>query len=456
MATLAPTGPPRSTASASSSIHFSSASRPRTPSGRPQSGTVTPATGDGGESSSLSGIPASERPGSPSEEAPVASSSSSASPPPPPAVSTPIISTPTADQESAINATLAGRRRRRPLLEAVSSSLHSHTPQNEDDLTFDTAAMHEAVQADAHFARCAAMDQHVELLMDGRPIHTEAELGDLGDEPVKAREYVWESEFGRCTALTGAMYENQRGVYFLGRSSYSSRTLLPSDPSGFTLPTYLAGGHGKNKRKTIKTGYDLETYQTPTPAWVWLTPWMVNMRSDTDEQGWRYNLWFQKKGWRQHSGRLNWWGWVRRREWVRLRALIPSAGDDLDDDTYAVPVEEPPDMLSTLMAGKDPAIEIVRKLVTYPLDRERLSVWTKWLDSASDETKKEFAGLIKDQDTLARICLAFVFPVSRDAFLVTLVTRGLASDQQCSKCTGVKEQWKSPTLGDQDGLGSGR
>ncbi|WOO80609.1 Sporulation-specific protein 73 [Vanrija pseudolonga] len=306
--------------------------------------------------------------------------------------------------------------------------------------------MHAAVRADAHTADCEAMGKHVELIMDGQTIHSEAELGELGDLAPKSREYVWE-----------VMYENQRGIYILGKSWYSARGLLPSDPSGFTLPMHLAGDKDKSKRKTIKTGYDLETYQTPTPAWVWLTPWMVNMRSNTDEQGWRYNLWFHQKGWKQHSGWLNWWGWVRRREWVRLRALIPSHENDSDDDeSYDGPVEEPPDVLSTLISGTDPATDIVRRLVVYPLDRERLEAWTKMLDGASDETKKTFAGLIKDHDTLARICLALVFPASRDAFLVTLVTRGLASDQQCSKCIGVKEQWKSPVMGDEDGLDSDR
>lgn len=404
---------PRSTASAASSIHFTSASRPRTPSGK-GSGTATPAAGTGAgvgtgdvDGDGPSSTPPSQRAGSPSEEPPAASSSSTPpSPPSPPAVSTPVISTPSAADEQAINATLLGHRRRRPqLLAAVSSSLHSHhnTPHQEDDLAFDTEAMHAAVRADAHYADCEAMGKHVELIMDGQTIHSEAELGELGDLAPKSRQYVWEGELRERTwpPLTSVMYENQRGIYFLGKSWYSSRGLLPSDPSGFTLPTHLAGDKDNSKRKTIKTGYDLETYQTPTPAWVWLTPWMVNMRSNTDEQGWRYNLWFHQKGWKQHSGLLNWWGWVRRREWVRLRALIPSPDDESDDESYDGPVEEPPDVLSTLISGKDPATDIVKRLVVYPLDRERLEAWTKLLDGANDETKKKFAAQIEDHDTVS-------------------------------------------------------
>jgi hypothetical protein len=136
------------------------------------------------------------------------------------------------------------------------------------------------------------------------------------------------------------MYENQRGTTLFGKSWYSSNTLLPSDPTPFTLCSKLpatevtetrtpAGTRQQKKSKpklvrdTINTPYNLQTYQTPSPAWVWLTPWMVNMRTQTDEQGWEYNLWFHRASWRSHPGHLNWWGWVRRREWVRLRSLVP-------------------------------------------------------------------------------------------------------------------------------------
>lgn len=53
--------------------------------------------------------------------------------------------------------------------------------------------------------------------------------------------------------------------------------------------------------------------------WEYLIFWMVNMCIGIDELGWRYNVWFRKKGWSSYVGNLGWWGWVRRREWVRLR-----------------------------------------------------------------------------------------------------------------------------------------
>jgi hypothetical protein len=153
------------------------------------------------------------------------------------------------------------------------------------------------------------------------------------------------------------MYENQRGVTMWGKSVYSSNTLLPSDPTPFTLPRALpasevaddgpggsgtpmgapprskAKGRARKYRESINTEYTLESYQTPSPAWAWLTPWMVNMRTQTDEQGWEYNLWFHKRSWRAHPGHFNWWGWVRRREWVRLRALVPEVIEKSNEET---------------------------------------------------------------------------------------------------------------------------
>lgn len=213
------------------------------------------------------------------------------------------------------------------------------------------------------------------------------------------------------TELTPVMYENQRGLSLWGKTWYSSNSLLPTDPSPFTVPIEPVGGDvmerdaedavddtegrqkatyiPKFKRKSIKTGYNLETFQTPSPAWVWITPWMVKMRTNTDEQGWRYNLWFHKKGWRSHPGPLNWWGWVRRRAWVRLRGLSPETHDD--DSDYGVEVEQeeeeqPLKSFDDIVDTKRPATLIIQHLARFPLDREKQDQWNDWLSNSSQET----------------------------------------------------------------------
>lgn len=64
----------------------------------------------------------------------------------------------------------------------------------------------------------------------------------------------------------------------------SSKKYLRKVQAKSTIPT-----------QSNRTSYTLETYQPPSPEWEYLTPWMVNMRTGTDELGWRYNAWFRKK-----------------------------------------------------------------------------------------------------------------------------------------------------------------
>jgi hypothetical protein len=80
--------------------------------------------------------------------------------------------------------------------------------------------------------------------------------------------------------------------------------------------------------------YDLHTFQPPSSHWIWLTPWLVNMRQDgvTDERGWEYNYIFRKRGWGPDVGRSGWGGWVRRRMWVRLRSLKMNDDGEEEED----------------------------------------------------------------------------------------------------------------------------
>lgn len=90
----------------------------------------------------------------------------------------------------------------------------------------------------------------------------------------------------------------------------------------------------EHDKKSMTTMYDLHTFQPPSSHWIWLTPWLVNMRQDgvTDERGWEYNYIFRKRGWGPDVGRSGWGGWVRRRMWVRLRSLKMNDDGEEEED----------------------------------------------------------------------------------------------------------------------------
>ncbi|OCF36790.1 hypothetical protein I316_01386 [Kwoniella heveanensis BCC8398] len=263
-------------------------------------------------------------------------------------------------------------------------------------------------------------------------------------------EYVWD-----------VLFENQRGIYLMGKGYFSSRTLLPADPSPFTRPSKsipsassmsimepskaksrrittqttaaIAGtptaststnanagssqaagpssdnqttahaseaqprdedGKVKERSRSNKTSYTLETYQPPLPDWEYLTPWMVNMRVGTDEAGWRYNAWFKKSGWSSHAGPVGWGGWVRRREWVRLRFLAPKEqkGAGLPDLAARQTFESPARSLSEAMSSEtveDNVQNILRTMAKIGLDRQRLETWSKWLHMAARDRESQ-------------------------------------------------------------------
>ncbi|WWD17251.1 hypothetical protein CI109_101689 [Kwoniella shandongensis] len=270
-----------------------------------------------------------------------------------------------------------------------------------------------------------AIGDPVKLMRRGGGAEGDAEevnLEEVGGE--LAPEYVWD-----------VLFENQRGIFFAGTGYFSSRGLLPADPSPFTRPsdhlpsassfsiTHPSGskhvqpaghvegsnqhqhhrkGKGKNKPskevgklgRSNKTSYTLETYQPPLPDWEYLTPWMINMRTGTDELGWRYNAWFKKKGWSSHAGPLGWGGWVRRREWVRLRYVVPRAkmeqGDGKVDLSDRENVEKKAKKLEEVLESNDKVENVASVLSAMgklSVDRERLEVWGRWLDKAKKDSE---------------------------------------------------------------------
>lgn len=96
---------------------------------------------------------------------------------------------------------------------------------------------------------------------------------------------------------------------------YSCLSLLPSDPSPFTLPD-------ASLKRSEQPPISLESYPLPDGNWHWVSRcWMIDMRTDTGEvqhDGFEYNWFFRRHSWRAQIGSFNAGGWVRRRRWVRL------------------------------------------------------------------------------------------------------------------------------------------
>jgi len=158
------------------------------------------------------------------------------------------------------------------------------------------------------------------IVIDSTPITLDSSA--LIGEDVLTDRYEW-----------AVLYENQRGsvspVHFSCLSIsiyihrltvfsipyYSSLSLLPSDPSPFTLPN-------ASLKRSKQPPVSLDCYPLPDGNWHWVSRcWMIDMRSDTGEvqhDGFEYNWMFRRHHWRAHIGSFNAGGWVRRRRWVRL------------------------------------------------------------------------------------------------------------------------------------------
>ncbi|WVO22087.1 uncharacterized protein IAS62_003412 [Cryptococcus decagattii] len=277
-----------------------------------------------------------------------------------------------------------------------------------------------------------AMGDAIKMLQGGEiidPDSTETEPAEL--------EFVWD-----------VLFENQRGIYLLGTAYYSSNTLLPKDPSAFTRPNRMVPTTSsfaladpsqnptvqpvKSSKKNLhkakakssaptqsnETSYTLDTYQPPSLEWEYLTPWMVNMRTGTDELGWRYNPWFRKNGWSSHAGNLGWWGWVRRREWVRLRARTPRRKEE------GKPLEErsrtPSFKLENVLSGdvSNNILRVLKVMGELGVDRERLELWKSWLDGIQkgEPIWHRLQELVADDEASTLLHRQFVYPPSYQKF----------------------------------------
>ena len=143
------------------------------------------------------------------------------------------------------------------------------------------------------------------------------------------------------------------------------------------------------------------------------------MREGTDEMGWRYNTVFRQKGWSSKAGAGGWWGWVRRREWVRLRCVRPQrstengqdqsekidperengngSGSGSGSSTKRKPLAEI--LGSESESGKE-LWNMVREIESVSLDREKMEIWDSWLDHLDQETRQRLQVIVDDSDSV--------------------------------------------------------
>lgn len=163
------------------------------------------------------------------------------------------------------------------------------------------------------------------------------------------------------------------------------------------------------KRRSIKTAYTPKTFTVPTPAWEWLTPWMINMRTGTDELGWRYNGVFKKHGWSSKAGPGGWGGWVRRREWVRLRCVKPQIREAIHevserDDDGERRGGQARGLKEILGDDQDGGIwSLVKELEKVSLDREKLQMWNDWFGDVDGDTRQRVQSIINNPASVSSV-----------------------------------------------------
>lgn len=189
------------------------------------------------------------------------------------------------------------------------------------------------------------------------------------------------------------------------------------------------------------------------------------MRTGTDEMGWRYNAWFKKKGWRSKAGTAGWWGWVRRREWVRLRRLMPGKSAE-DEDTRVDDPEPRQKKNSTLRQiignreDEEALLAIGKELKGVSLDREKLAIWERWLDDVDSDLKKRVQVFLDEPHSVRDFCVAssfitdeqrktlhghFMYRSTSDRFADLLVERGFSLPESAATTSRTTSRSSSPT-----------
>ncbi|KAJ7181664.1 hypothetical protein C8R43DRAFT_1055353 [Mycena crocata] len=289
------------------------------------------------------------------------------------------------------------------------------------------------------------------------------------------------------------VYENQRGLKIFSTLYYSAFSLLPTDPSPFTTPH-------PSSRRSKQPDVSLALYPLPDGAWRWLSPWMIDMRSDSGEvqhDGFEYNFIFRTHKWHPEAGAMS---WVRRRRWIRLmmrpaKPKHPRKADSLTPNTpntpavsiahnrYSIASSMPPSVFDSQMENgsftdveaeelwqsDDPEINWERcRLAMRRAGRDGriLELWRQWLgDEPKPEDKKgkrkqwtedndppstitEFASVPHAPPPITNILPAlrghgdailhsFIYPESRARFIQMLERVGVLAELNSDLGVGV-------------------
>ncbi|KII94380.1 hypothetical protein PLICRDRAFT_88608 [Plicaturopsis crispa FD-325 SS-3] len=194
------------------------------------------------------------------------------------------------------------------------------------------------------------------------------------------------------------LYENQRGITLFSTRYYSALSLLPSDPSPFTLPSAVPTS------RATQPELSFDEYPLPDGNWRWVSrAWMIDVRTDGSAQhdGFEYNWSFRTGGWRAQVGRAGAGGWVRRRRWVRLMmrpagGVATRGGDGMQEYASTTGTESPASSRSIATAtdseydGPDHAVwqgngpdddwtRCRRLMRRVGRDGRKLELWRQWL-----------------------------------------------------------------------------
>ncbi|KAJ3512431.1 hypothetical protein NLJ89_g3519 [Agrocybe chaxingu] len=283
-------------------------------------------------------------------------------------------------------------------------------------------ARHKATSSRRSSIANAQLQEEIDpLSVDTNDIQIKLDSSALGGEDdVYTDRYEW-----------AVVYENQRGATVFSIPYYSSLSLLPSDPSPFTLPN-------ASLKRSKQPPISLENYPLPDGNWRWVSRcWMIDMRSDSGEvqhDGFEYNWMFRQHNWRAQVGSFNAGGWVRRRRWIRLM-VRPAKPHKEDSDGFETPsttsfkASEPKRHRHSMASSFPPSIGMGATNVTDQLaqldpdnvwlgddveadwqrcraimkrigrDGRKLDLWRLWLGFYHPEHKDKFVG---DESTRRR------------------------------------------------------
>ncbi|KAJ6610907.1 hypothetical protein B0H10DRAFT_2058532 [Mycena sp. CBHHK59/15] len=220
------------------------------------------------------------------------------------------------------------------------------------------------------------------------------------------------------------LYENQRGLKLFSTLYYSRLSLLPTDPSPFTIPSF-------SLKCSKQPDVSLAVYPLPDGAWRWLSLWMVDMRSDSGEvqhDGFEYNWMFRTHHWHAEVGAMS---WVRRRRWVRLM-MRPAKHKHPD---------EPGGSLSPNIPALSGWHEGVKHQYSITSSFPPSVVGSHLEEDPQFEVDVDEVWQAEDDEANWERCRLMMRRAGRDGRKLELWSRWLAEEPQESDSMGKRRQW---------------